>query len=351
MGFDLRDRVTENTTTLPTTVQSTSTTINPIVTTTINEERLDVIVLNDRKCSTCDTSRIIAITRNIFPTSNIIEIDINTEEGRALAEQYDILVLPAYIFGSNLPEMKNYQRNANAFEKRGDKYVLKPDVTGASHYVSEEARRKFLERICKGIEKVEKPNFKIFYMSFCPFGIQAMKAIAPVANLFKNKVEIEPHFVIYENYLGGGPEYCIENGQLCSMHGINELNEDIRQACVWKYEKEKFWNYTMCVMNKCSLTNVETCWESCAEKVGVDIDRIKDCQSNEGASLMSAEKELNERYNVRGSPTMFLNDKLYQGRRTPEDIKNYICCAFMDRPGECNISLGISSSTVSGGTC
>jgi len=186
-------------------------------------------------------------------------------------------------------------------------------------------------------------------MSFCPYGIQAMKAVGPVANLLGDKAEIEPHFVIYENYAGGGPNYCVENGQLCSMHGIKELNEDIRQACIWKYENDKFWDYTMCVMNDCSLNNIDTCWETCADKAGVDKSRIKECQTDEGVDLMAAEKNLNKKYSVSGSPTMFLNEKPYSGRRTSEDIKNYICCSFKDKPEECNTSLSSSAATTSGG--
>ena len=214
----------------------------------------------------------------------------------------------------------------------------------------ERAKLEAMKDVCERIPKRDKPNFKIFYMSYCPFGIQTMKGFSEVAKLFGDKIEFEPHFVIYENYRGGGADYCIANGSICSMHGIEELNEDIRQACVWKYEKDKFWDYTMCVMNECSLSNIETCWRRCADKVNLNRDKIINCFKDEGATLMEKEKELNREYGVSGSPTMFINDERYRWERTPETFKQYVCCGFNSPPEECKESLS-TISTAPAGTC
>lgn len=313
--------------------------------------KVELTVLNDKNCKECDTSRILTITKNLFSAVQVREVDSNSDEGKKLIEKYNILLLPAYLFSENVAEAENYDRNSEVFEKVNDRYILKPDVTGATYYVSEEAKKKVEEKICKEVEpKVDKPNLKVFYMSYCPYGIQAVERVAPVAALLKNKVEIEPHFVIYANYGGGGPDYCIENGTLCSMHGINELKEDIRQACIFKYEKEKFWNYTLCAMTDCSLSNIETCWKTCTEKFNVDTKKIEKCQKDEGATLMKKEKELNEKYDARGSPTIVLNEKSYTGGRSSEDFKTYICCSFKQKPKECDTKLsGVATATSSGG--
>lgn len=202
--------------------------------------------------------------------------------------------------------------------------------------------------VCEDVEKVDTPNFKLFYMSYCPHGQSAFKSVAQVAKLFGDKAEIEPHFVIYENYRGGGDDYCIDNGNLCSMHGIAELNEDIREACVYKYDKSKFWDYTVCVMDSCSLQNVNTCWETCADKYSIDKSKIKTCLSEEGVSLMTAEKALDAKYGASGSPTIILNEASYSGGRSPEEIKQSICCGFNTQPDECSQTISSTTAAASG---
>lgn len=201
---------------------------------------------------------------------------------------------------------------------------------------------------CADQKKVDKPEFDIYYMAFCPYGIQAMTGLYPVAKLFGDKVDIQPHYVIYEQYQGGGADYCMNNGTLCSMHGINELQEDIRQACIFKNQKDKFWDYTNCVMTTCKVTDVSTCWETCADKFSVDKTKVNDCYTNEGTTLMEAEKQLNVKNGVEGSPTMFLNGVEYTGGRAPADFQTGICCGFTTNPAECNQNLTASAATTTG---
>lgn len=194
------------------------------------------------------------------------------------------------------------------------------------------------------------PVVKFFVMAFCPFGQQAERGLKPVHDLFGDKVKFEPHYVIYENYAGGGPDYCIENGKYCSMHGIKELNEDIRQLCIYKnYDSDTFWNYLAYVYTNCSRNNIDTCWKDAAEANGIDTAKIESCFDSEGVDLIAAEKALNDKYGVRGSPTVFINDKQYNGGRAPEDYKNAVCSGFTSKPEECSEKLGGSSASSAGG--
>ncbi|MEM3727348.1 MAG: DsbA family protein [Candidatus Bathyarchaeia archaeon] len=195
----------------------------------------------------------------------------------------------------------------------------------------------------------EKPNVKFFVMSFCPYGNQAEAGLEPVYRLLKDKVEWEPHYVIYSNY-GTYPEYCLDKEKrYCSMHGIQELNQDVRELCIWKYyAHDLWWDFVIQVNNKCSAGNADTCWEPIARDLGIDVEKIKTCQKDEAESLLENEIELNEEYGVRGSPTVFINDKLYQGSRTPEAYKQAICTGFVTKPAECSQTLSTSGSSSSG---
>ena len=75
----------------------------------------------------------------------------------------------------------------------------------------------------------------------------------PVVELLKDKADIQLHYVIYENYQGGGSKYCLDkDNKYCSMHGIQELNQDVRELCVQKYQGDKLWNFVKEINAKCT---------------------------------------------------------------------------------------------------
>jgi len=180
-------------------------------------------------------------------------------------------------------------------------------------------------------------DVKMFVMAFCPYGKQAENGLGPAARLLG--VDVEPHFVIYPNYRGGGPDFCIESGKYCSMHGVAELNEGIRQLCIYKDSKEKWWTYVDYVNSKCSLQNIESCWKDAANSAGIDASTVESCQKNDGASLAKSEFELNQKLGVQGSPTIFINGQQYGGGRSPDNFKGALCSAFANPPAECGQKL------------
>ncbi|MGB9911554.1 MAG: DsbA family protein [Microgenomates group bacterium] len=202
------------------------------------------------------------------------------------------------------------------------------------------------------IPKSAKPEVKLFVMSFCPYGNQAEEIIKPVVDLLGKKVEIEPRYIIYENYASGYPQYCLDKeNKYCSMHGINELNQDIREICVYRQNKEKFWDFVLGVNKECNLENVETCWKTVAQKIGINGGTIATCEKNNGIKYASEEKDLNQKYQVNGSPTLVINGVHYNGPRTPEDYKKAICSAFENPPQECQTVLSAETSAPASGGC
>lgn len=203
------------------------------------------------------------------------------------------------------------------------------------------------------IPQTEIPNIKMFVMSFCPYGQQAEAGLGPALEILGDSVEFEPHFVVYSDYasrMGASWEdFCLDEDETyCSMHGISELNEDIRQLCIWRDTPEEWWNYVNALNAECDYTNVDECWEGVAEEIGLDVEAIKDCQENKAELLLKKEKLLNEKFEVSGSPTVLINDVGYNGGRAPEDYKNGICGAFTEMPGVCEETLDTESGGAEG---
>lgn len=200
--------------------------------------------------------------------------------------------------------------------------------------------------------KTDKPVMKFFVMSFCPYGHQAESGIGPVASLLGDKAVFEPHYVVYSGYQGGSASYCMENGTLCSMHGIGEVHEDARQLCVYKYEKDKFWDYVNDINAKCTASNVDSCWEGVANDTGVNATAVGQCFDGEGVALLQAEAALDQQYGVSGSPTVFVNDAEYNGGRSPTAYQTALCTAFTSAPSECNETINATTTTTtSSGGC
>jgi hypothetical protein len=203
------------------------------------------------------------------------------------------------------------------------------------------------------IIKSDKPTVRMFVMSYCPFGEQAENGIGPALQAISlDKITFEPHFVIYENYNGGGPNYCFDNESLyCSMHGINELREDIRQLVIWKYWPSKWWDYVNKVNSDTTSSTIESKWKDIAESVGLDASDIEEKFNAEAVTLLASEAALNAKYSVRGSPTVLINDVQYNGGRTPDAYQSSICGAFNTPPAGCGQTLNATagSETPAGG--
>jgi len=65
---------------------------------------------------------------------------------------------------------------------------------------------------------------------------------------------------------------------------------------------------------------------------------------------MIAEKALNKKYSASGSPTIILNEEKYSGSRSPNDLKQAICCGFKTQPDECSQTIS-SKTAASSGSC
>lgn len=193
----------------------------------------------------------------------------------------------------------------------------------------------------KEIPKTEKPDAKLFVMSYCPYGNQAEDAMMPVIDLLKDKFNITLNYITSKS----GDSYK-------SLHGDNELNEDIREMCVQKYEKDKFWSFIKEMNAKTTLNDAAEKWEEIAKGLGIDVNKIKTCVTNEASVLLDADIELMKKYSVSGSPTLVINDTVYSGSRTSNGYKDGICSGFQTPLEECNTQLsGDTGSTATGGGC
>lgn len=216
------------------------------------------------------------------------------------------------------------------------------------------------------LPKSNKPTVDLFVMSYCPYGNQAEELLMPVIDLLGNKIDAGLHYIIYDNYATGYPDYCLdEDMTYCSMHGVEEVNQDIRELCVQKYQPEKLWSFVEEINNQTTAEDVEGKWENIASSLGINITQVKNCEQNEDVALLQDEVNLTnklypvqdpqshngqEKASISGSPTMVINGMIYDGSRSSNDYKDAICSAFNNPPTECDQEL-IEDNTAASGSC
>ncbi len=210
------------------------------------------------------------------------------------------------------------------------------------------------------MQKSDVPDVQLFIMSFCPYGLQAVDAFKPAIQLVEDKINFDLAYVIYSNYASNYGQswdaYCYdEEEKYCSMHGINELKEDVRQMCIQKYQEDKLWNYMDLLvadysLGKVSANNIESMWKTYAQTAGVDVALVEKCYNEEAEELLEEQVALGAVYGVQGSPTAIINDTKYSGARTADAFKTNICSAFNTAPSVCSDVLD-STTTAAAGSC
>lgn len=245
-------------------------------------------------------------------------------------------------------------------------------------------------------KKSAKPEIKFFVMSFCPYGNQAEAGIEPVYQLLKDKVSWAPRYIINDKkssceqncpfrvYNDDAKKRCeeavgqnqvkdletckgyfpyssadeclkkecasLKAGEYDSLHGVQELNQDIREICAYNLgDLDKWWKFVIAVNDKCTAQDADTCWKDKATAAGLDLGKISQCVSSQIKVLVAKEIEEAAKYQASGSPTVFINEELYNGGRASEDYKKAICAAFENPPKECDTILGQESAATSGG--
>ncbi len=319
------------------------------------DAQVALTVVNDEDCANCDPAQIIGSLGQIFLNLDVEQVDIGTREGKELVGQHNLQVVPAFIFGENIEQSYIWQSNEKVralFEETNGRYKLLDEVTGATHFVSEEKRQEMLQKI--GVELGDnRPQIDFFVMSYCPYGNIAEEIIEEVYNEIGDSADFNPHYVIYSNY--GGPDFCLDDSQeYCSMHGLTELNQGVRELCVNKhYGTEEWFEFARAMNSGCTAENADSCWQPVAENLNLDVQTISDCEENEAVDLLAKEKELNQLLGVQGSPTIFIEGQAYNGQRDANSILGAMCNSFdAEKPAGCdNVIESASAQQVASGAC
>jgi protein-disulfide isomerase len=187
--------------------------------------------------------------------------------------------------------------------------------------------------------KSDKPVANGFIMSYCPYGLQFLKAYVPVMELLGSKADLKVDFVPY------------------TMHGEKEMVENNNMYCIQKEQQPLFTKYLRCMVEKQDSA-------ACVAEIKVDNTKLKACLAKletdynvtgifkAGGSQYPpypVDAALATQYGVRGSPTFVLNGQTVSVNRSPEAIKQAVCAAFNTPPAECQQTLSTAAESPGAG--
>ncbi len=172
-----------------------------------------------------------------------------------------------------------------------------------------------------GAVKVE-----FYVMSQCPFGVQVVNAIKDVVD------KLGPDMDFQMDFIGDASP----TGELSSMHGPAEVSGDIVQLCAHKYAPAKYLDMVVC-QNK-DAKSVATNWEQCAKEAQLPVDQIRSCMNGpEGKQLLTESFGRSKARGASGSPTIYVANKSYNGRRGTTDFFRAVCAEYSGtKPAACS---------------
>ena len=155
----------------------------------------------------------------------------------------------------------------------------------------------------------------LFLMSKCPFGVQALEKIFPVADQLGDHLKLRLDYIVNE-----------KEGGFSALHGEPEVQGNKQQLCAQDLAPSpRAWRRFITCQNR-TWRVIPEGWEACADEMGVKRQIFKACVDGEqGDALLRASMTRSVANKAHGSPTILVAGKPYQGPRTAKAFLRAVC--------------------------
>ena len=315
---------------------------------------LTVYIVDNMNCPYCNVTSLVDIAKQVFANATINLYNYNSTQGQSFIKLTNTNSVPLMLFGkTQLEKSPIWSRlRHDAFESAGDYYYLTALSLGSNpYYLDPTIRAKFEAQLAaqkkaaaafKAKATAGKPRVDLFVMAYCPYGNQAENALAPVYDALKDNATFVPHYIVSGS-----------SGGFKSLHGTQEVHEDIREICVYHMYGQKGWfNFVIAMNDKSTVQNSDSTWKQIATNVGLNVTAIQNCYDQNGTRYLEQEENLTDALSVTGSPTIYFGGVLYSGQRTSESYLNSLCTLYPagQAPASCKETMN-STYVPASGSC
>jgi len=208
------------------------------------------------------------------------ELDYNSSEAKAWIEKLDIRMIPYVIFGRDIIE------NEKFIELAGQKMIARKN----GEFVIPDA---MLVPVGAMLFKREyKPGqLDIFVMSQCPYGNTALAQMANYIEKNPKAINVKCHYITTFREFG-----------IDSLHGPEEIKENINQLLIQEKYPDKFWEYL-------EKRQPGRNFEDICKELGIDSDALKGLK-DEGVRLLENDSNLCRELGISASPTFLWENQI-----------------------------------------
>jgi len=218
--------------------------------------------------------------KNVFGDIQANEIDYLSPQAKKIITQLGIEFIPYVIFEKTIVEKKRFSdlEKKRMIVKIQNKYVIPEGMLTPMGGV-------FFKR-------KKKPNrLDLFVMSKCPAGNDALRRAADLLKKYKQtNIEIVVHYITDFHEFG-----------ISSVHGPEEIKENIHQLLIQEKYPEKFWDYQ-------PLYRQIKDFESICKELNISLQEVTDYH-HQGISLLEADFKLCQKFGVRASPSFLWENR------------------------------------------
>ncbi len=268
-------------------------------------------------------------------------MNVREKENSQTVQKYKISAYPTLLFFDEGILVNRMKGNVSKSDLLAAIKELRPSLDASKVKIvqaaaSQEASPEIMlspGQACANETKTDKPLLEAFVVSRCPFGLQMQRIMAEMTRKLPRAKDY-----LKVRYIGS-----VSNGVITSMHGDEEAQENLRQICIREEQSSKYWDYVSCYMKEGNSTE-------CLKSSSVDERALGACMNDSSRGLAYAQKDfdLANKFNVTGSPTLILNNKIASefdyatnttSARSPEVLKELLCCGFNKEPSFCSEQL------------
>lgn len=275
--------------------------------------RVSAVFLSDARCAECDIKPLERQLKGVLGGLEVTHVDYGTEAGKALYQELvaagtGFKKLPAVLLGPEVEkdtegyaEIQRFLRPLGEYRELaiGGEFDPTAEIC-ANQGVDDDGNGKAdcADAACSAemsCRPARPRQLDMFVMSQCPYGAKAMIAAKELVDHFGDDVKLSVHFI--------GDQ---QGGELRSMHGQPEVDEDIRERCaIARYKQPKrYMRYLACRSR--DYKNPD--WQPCAVEAEMDPAVIQACFDGEGKKLLAASFAHAESMKISASPTFVVNN-------------------------------------------
>jgi len=171
------------------------------------------------------------------------------------------------------------------------------------------------ELLASRVSRIGKPTVELFVMSYCPYGVQTEEQLIPIMKAFGDNIDFRLQFIAEEKAASSTQDIT----PFVSLHGYPEVAENIRQLLITQEYPDRYLDYILCRGKK-----LDKSWEDCAQKLGIDVEKIQALFDTPGADQLFRENiKRAAALGIKASPTILIDghrfrlDQLLRASGTP----------------------------------